>query len=70
MHPRFKISLTHLGILGFGDSMREYSLLVLWVKNTQQELCKAIMLVRYDGPQMNQTLVPAIASHTPAGITN
>ena len=32
MHPRFKISLTHLGILGFGDSMREYSLLVLWVR--------------------------------------
>ena len=28
------------------------------------------MLVRYDGPQMNQTLVPAIASHTPAGIKN
>ena len=32
MHPRFKISMTHLGILGFGDSMREYSLLVLWVR--------------------------------------
>ena len=42
---------------------------ILYCCQVLEILCENILFLfsGYDGPQLNQTLLPAIASHTPAG---